>query len=605
VVQDRPRDLTAHQDVTHVTPLSLTGHAHSCANWCDLASPKSSSRPLRRTPPEAEHTNFREMLAVSCKWMQEGGFQMKKLRLASYVTFCSALLLLVAMAAVYASAETVLLSKRIGNNSEGVVYVTTGRWTHHAVAIDGNDVIAIELTKTGNLDFAAAKNSDGLQGNGWRKIFDVLPFGAGAAAPKGIVFIPGQNEFVFGANKTTNLFHTDQFGNPLAPIVLSGLANPDDFQQYEGLTWVPRNAPKHPNTIAAILIRRSDGLAHVIYIRPDGTVEAEVLPQPGTPVENYLCGIGYQPQRPGTFVVTSCGGENDIIDEDGNFLGVGPTAPANSGDIESAIVDRFGTVYLGGYDGHLYAYDSTYNRRATQDRSYVIGLGTPAASVTWNPDTQKFLLLSNNNVDNLIYEVSPALDAKRQLFVLDPVRASSPTAISYLGNGQVAVGVRYFPRGIEVLNLSDGSEVERLVFLPPTYPGGRLFQTVGVGAFGPDNFLVRVPGDDFAFKVVSRDGTVDNSVLPNAILPTRLPDIPANPSVIGNSAQVFDNGYGSGTRIFTGAAFYDISGNLLYQIDQNAIGITPGLGIQGTWVTGNIFAVVEGGTSKVIIFTVP
>lgn len=44
-----------------------------------------------------------------------------------------------------AQAETVVARKRIGNNSEGVTYVTTGHWKNRTVAIDGNDVLAINL----------------------------------------------------------------------------------------------------------------------------------------------------------------------------------------------------------------------------------------------------------------------------------------------------------------------------------------------------------------------------------------------------------------------------------------------------------------------------
>jgi len=44
-----------------------------------------------------------------------------------------------------AQAETVVTRKRIGNNSEGVTYVATGQWKNRVVAIDGNDVLAINL----------------------------------------------------------------------------------------------------------------------------------------------------------------------------------------------------------------------------------------------------------------------------------------------------------------------------------------------------------------------------------------------------------------------------------------------------------------------------
>lgn len=524
-----------------------------------------------------------------------------------------ALLFLLPSLIPVAQAETVVTRKRIGNNSEGVTYVTTGQWKNRAVAIDGNDVLAINLggpseNTDGSLTSSESTPSTGaLRGPGWKKIFDILPLGADARVPRGILFLPGRNEFVFSTFTTTNLFHTDQFGNPLAPIVVTGLANPTDFALYEGLTWIPADAPEHPNTIAALLIRASDFLAHVIYIRLDGTVEAEITPQPGSPLESYICGITYQPQRPGTLLVTECGSGNYAMDEEGNFLNGGPIlpAPAGSGDIESVFVDRFGRIFLGSYSGHLYAYDTNYIRLSIEDdRFYVIGPGVSAVSMTWDADTQRLVFLDSNST---IEAVPLSLDSKTVLFTADPVRASFPNSVSYLGNGQLALANRSFPGGIQVANLPDGSEVDRLIFLPPVYPVGPAFQPLAAGAFGPDQFIVRVIGDVNALKIVSRTGTPDNSILPNATLPTRFPDLPlSSPATgcpaIGCSVQLFDSG--AGPRIFTGGEIYDSSGTLLHIIDQAALGITFGVG-SGTWISGDTYGVIDTGTSTLIIFTLP
>ena len=533
-------------------------------------------------------------------------------RFQSFAWSAAALILLCLTMLPAARAETVLTRKRVGNNSEGVTYVTSGHWKNRVVAIDGNDVLAINLggPDDGSEDSAesgGSNQSGALRGPGWKKIFDVLALGVDARVPRGILHVPDKNEFIFSTFKTPNLFRTDEFGNPLAPIVLTGLANAADFAQYEGLTWIPADAPKHPNTIAALLIHISDFLAHVIYIRLDGTVEAEVVPQPGTPIESYICGIAYQPQRPGTLLLSECGAGNYAMDQDGNFLNGGPIlpAPAGSGDIEGIFVDRFNRVFLGG-NGHLYAYDTNYNRLPTsQDRSYVIGLGINAASITWDSDTRRFVFLNSN--DNAIEAVPLSLDSRHTLFNLDPVRADNPVSISYLGGGQLAIANRTFPRGIQVVNLPDGSEVERLIFLPPTYPAGRAFQPVGVGAIGPDQFIVRVIDDAGALKIVSRTGTPDSSILPNATLPARFPDLALSAPAVGRSIQVFDAG--SGPRLFTGGSIFDISGNLLHTIDQSALGVTVGL-FQGTWIRENTFAAIDGAgptvdTSTVIIFSVP
>jgi len=524
------------------------------------------------------------------------------------LVFCAAGLTFLCLLLLSAAhAETVVTRQRIGNNSSGITYVTSGHWKNLAVAVDGNDVLAVNLgipvhESVDAIQSAGSNSSNGtLRGPGWKKIFDVLALGPNSRVPNGIVFVPGENKFIFGGSPTSDLFVTDEFGRPLAPIVLSGLANPTDFSNYEGLTWIPGNAPKHPNTIAALMIRASDFIAHVIYIRLDGTVEAEVLPQPGTPIEAYICGIAYQPQRPGTVLLSECSSGNYAMDEDGNFLSGVLPAPAGSGDIESILVDRFGRVFLGSYSGHLYAYDTNYNRLPTsQDRSYVIGLGVSATSIAWDSDTQRLIFLNFNN--NAIDAVPLSLRSKHTLFNIDPVRASFPSSISYLGGGQLAIANRTFPRGIQIVNLPDGREVERLIFLPPTYPGGPPFAPVGAGAFGSDQFIVRVVGDRAALKIVSRTGTPDSSILPNATLPTRFPDLTLSSLVVGQSVQVFDAG--AGPRLFTGGEIYDNSGSLLHTIDQSALGVTVGLS-QGTWIRGNTFAGIDSWTSTVIIFNTP
>ena len=65
--------------------------------------------------------------------------------------------------------------------------------------------------------------------------------------------------------------------------------------------------------------------------------------------------------------------------------------------------------------------------------------------------------------------------------------------------------------------------------------------------------------------------------------------------------QIFDNGAGS--KILSGGAIYDESGNLLHVIDQNALGITYKL-LQSTWITGNVYAGIDEGTSTVIVYKV-
>ena len=512
-----------------------------------------------------------------------------------------------------ASAETVVARKRLGNNAEGLTYDPLN---DRAVAIDGNDVIGVALNPLDAAVLATMRNeTGGISGIGFRKLFDVLALPVEARIPRGIVYVPTQHRYLFTSNHpggTAAFYSTDEVGRPLPPIVLKGLAAPVDF--WEALSWVPVGAPAHGGTLAVVGARSAEGfVSHIFYVRLDGTVEAELIPQPGTFLETYLCGVSYWPDHPSRLLLTDCGSGVFAMDaQTGALVGDGPliSNPPGVLDVEGVIVRRDGSLLLSGYaEGRLYAYDRALHVKAGNDRLFVIGLGASFNFLTWNFDQNEFLGLSQTS--NHVYALSPDLQSARVVFDV-PVTNEAPGAgsITYLGDNQVALGNRGFPRGIEIAQLvsdrfevPNGTSIARLYFPnSPDFPPGPAFNPRGFSLLDPTRFVMHVVGDTNALKVVTRGGTPDTSVYRDGVIPVRLPDIVLSSPTAGVGAQVYDNG--SGPRIFTGAEIYGIDGTLIHRIDWQALGLASPA-FDGVWIGGNTFATVDLQTSTVVVYSVP
>jgi hypothetical protein len=507
--------------------------------------------------------------------------------------------------------ETVVARRRMGNDVEGLTYDAQN---DRAYAIDGNDVIAIALNPFDAAVLATMNVQDtGIAGLGYRKVFDVLGLDARARVPRGIVYVPAQKRFYFSSIQSSNatvLFSSDDEGRPQPTLNLKGLGDVSGWGGWEGLAWIPKNAPVHGGTIAAVG-HRADYLAHVYFIRLDGTVEAEVIPEPGTPLENYFCGIQYWPKNPGTVLLSDCNtsGTYAMDMRNGALVGdpVKPLAtPPDGVDVEGIVVRKNGQILESGYQtGRLYAFDSQFHRTPGEDRLFVVGIGASIGRLAWNSDTAELIAVTRTG--DQVLAISPDLRSARGLFDVDVNHElPSPSGVAYLGSGQLAVANRFYPRGIDIADLTPGTagySLSRLLFFEPSFPAGQPFQPLGMGPYGPNAFLVNVQGDRTALKVVTRTGVADAGTYPDGVLPSPLPDVVLSVPTNGLEAQVFDPG--TGPRIFTGAEIYDASGTLLHVIDSAKLGATNPPLRQGVWMFGNTFAAEDGDTSTIIIYTVP
>jgi hypothetical protein len=516
-----------------------------------------------------------------------------------------------------AHADTVLLRQRLGNNTEGMTYAPNGRYRGHALAIDGNDVIAISLQKPagdseGDRDDDEKADGDRgrarLRGPGWFSAFDVTRLPEQARTPRGIVYAPPSRQFFFTSKDTRDgsvLYSTDEAGTPLPPLHVN-VANLDTWSNWEGAAYIPETAPLHPNTIAALGARNTDYFGHVYFIGLDGAVQTELVPEPGTPLENYLCGIAYKAPR--SLLLSDCG--TNVYEMD---MGTGLQARDAAGnpatafsvdtvDIESIVVPGDGRIFANGYQsGRLFGFKSDYSRDLSQDRSFVIGLGRSAGRVDWSAAAHRFVI--QERATGTIY--STDLSTTTTLTSLEAMAGAAnfnPAAADWvlLPGGKIAASSRGYPRGLATFDLASGALLNRLFFgccrqTPDPFPAGR-FNPVVLGVHGSD-FIVGIRGDKQSLKIISSNGALDGGT--GYTVPNLLGAIALSQPTMGSELRVLPDG-----RIFTGAEIYDASGALLHAIDPAELGITDHL-FSGAFLGGNTFAVEDGDTSTVIVFSIP
>ena len=523
-------------------------------------------------------------------------------------------MLALSLSATVARAETAGQTLKIGDNVEGGTFASSGRWAGKMLMMDGNDVIAVSLAasagRRGQGDALHPDNGHhyglGLlkheRGPASAKAFDVLQLPLEHRTPRGIVFAPTTREFVFSSKRPTPLlFVTDEQGNlkrTLAPAV----PDPENWSNWEGMVWIPADAPAHANTIAALGQHTTDFLSHVYFVRLDGTIEGEIVPTPGTPLENYLCGIGY---RAGTLYASACDDQVWAMDLAGNVLGDAPAFVAPE-QTETIAFDDAGGVHTAGYEvAILRSYSTTFARRPTLDVDFSVGFGVSVGWLTRKHDTGEVLVLTR--ASQTLVAVRADLRAARVLGTPSHHEEATPNALagfSDLGGDVVAIAHRAFPRGIVGYHAPSDSVTFRSVFFcctaePDPFPPGPAFRPSGVAPWGPDAFLLAVAGDHDNLKVVTRAGE-PRDIFPTALAPTRLADVPLSAPHSGGNVQVFDAG--GGTRIIVGHQLYDGAGQLLHVFDASALPLTDGLGVVA-WLGGDRYVTVDGDTSTLIIFT--
>lgn len=516
---------------------------------------------------------------------------------------------------VPAGAQTVVARQRLGNNTESITSFSRENSRNIAV-IDGFDVFNVRLPSVNSGQ--RARPCDPLRessGGSCRQLFDVRALGA---VPHGIVYVPSQDRFYFGVNDPTRLEVTSAKGRFLPPLPIVHKRDPAEFSQWEGLAYIPPESSMFPDTIAGITIG-NDLIGHIQIISLDGVVQREIVFPQGSPLFNYLAGIAFK--APDRLLVTTAT-ELAIyeITFDGTIVGQAhPVADARSA-LEGLTTIEDGRIVTAEYGtGMLYVMDSAFQRLRNNDRNFVVGFGITASKLAWNPDTGEFLVsglgqfAGDATVHGRVLAVSSDLTRSRlvvnyantrfapsSVFGMGYIAGQNRVALSFLGAGI---------RGIAFFDTTTGAFLPPRLALEGTFPLQRDVTSLPplcVGCLG-----VRVTGRNpvtlqprTEIRVITSTGS-PHPTDPDAVVPVELPRIvlSSEPTGVG---LAFDSPP-AGDRIIVGDSIYDLAGNLLETIDTQAIDVNFISAV--TAITSGShqgrFAVLEAGTSELVIFSLP
>jgi hypothetical protein len=283
-------------------------------------------------------------------------------------------LMLCLVAAVCASAQTVVTRGRIGNTTEASTYVSTGRLAGSLLIVDGYDALVFP---------ASNPRVPG------RIVFDTKGFMA--VRPNGVGFIPAEQLFVFVSGVTPSvLYFADDHGRGQGtlPIQYMGGWTPTHL---EGIVYIPPGAPRYADhfVLAATIAGTAD--VRLEIINRSGVVVSELAYDASTlPAEDSFGGVEYLPA--GTLLV---GLDNYVleIDLDGNILAY---HDLGTGWFEGVTRTPAGEIFVVGRDfGQATFFDAAFNRLPALDRNFLFVPGIQdIMDIAWNSRTGEYLVFS-------------------------------------------------------------------------------------------------------------------------------------------------------------------------------------------------------------------
>jgi len=446
---------------------------------------------------------------------------------------------------------------RLGNNVEALTAIAHTPFVSLLAALDGYDVVAVPLLNTrpgisfpqlrfGLFSLRAAAEKDGQPG-------------------RGIAFDPGRQRFyVGGVGGPAPLIRVfDRSGGEQTPIALALLPGQGEPIQLEGLAYIPPGLPRFGDRIAAVLIG-PDGLGRISIARLDGAVEYEVPVVPGSPAENYVTGLAFEP--PGSFLFTPLGATSSVVyrtDFDGNVTGpVLAGEPAFS--FEGIVALPGGRIAVSEYAlGRALVFDAAGGRLANQDRDFHVGPGVSIPDgVAWDSSRSRLLvngISGSGTAPRNVYALGPDFRSAAQITHVESAGLFQPLDLAYLADRDaVAVVQGAGPlegRGIWLFDAAEGAYQSLLAL--GTFPQA---------AFRPRR-VTPLPGGDLAMRIrlrpeliqiVTGTGTPD-PVDPTILVPQAVRTVTLNP-VPGGGGLDHDAATG---RLLVDRQYYDLDGNAL------------------------------------------
>jgi len=477
-----------------------------------------------------------------------------------------------------ATAQTVVARARLGNNTEDIEFIHTGRYANHIAIIDGYDVLAVPAIRQGR---------DPVQ-----KLFDVkkLPLSGG---PRGIAYVESERLFVFTDVVFGNqLFFTDENGAEAGireitfPVEVSSAGS-------ESVSYIRRGSPFYPDHLLLVIYAAPDYSQRIEVVRRDGVVVSEIVPEAA--IQEHGCASACY-LGSGRLLVSTFDGLVFLMDTSGRVV-AGPSVAAAGESCEGAAQLADGRLAIASYTaGKVLYFDEQLNRLPEADRDYKIGIGiSRPLGPAWNSATDELLFLNGPTVD----AVPATLNGRRTVLDLaaDGIDMYHLRDVTYLPDeNRIGVGmilphqiVLYGPTGLreDVVDLSRLGGPTTAQYLPSS------------GQFG---LWLRGWANRGLLQITDRRGA-------------RLRTIDLRPFGVNLGCFApFDPAHASGGRFLVMDALndtmltLDFAGNVLSRTGyREALELPMVFGVTAitTGSYAGAFAAVNGDNSEVVIFTLP
>ena len=303
-------------------------------------------------------------------------------RISVPVLLCALLL------ADVAQAETVIARRRLGNNVEGMTYDPLN---DRAVIMDGNDVIGVALNPLDTMVLATMRNETGQSRQRVPEAVRRARLAARGASAERHRVRPHPAPVLLHQRRGGRDRRALQHRRRGSRRASAGAPEPESAGGLLGGYRLDPHRVRLPTAACWPCSgpgTRRTPISHLYFVRLDGTVEQELIPQAGTPLETYFCGwrIAHASfDAPAHRLL-----QRDLRHGSPERCPVGRSRSRPSRirpDSEGLIVRRDGSVLAVGYqEGRLFAYDPKLKRTPRDDKLFVVGIGASVSSLAWNFD---------------------------------------------------------------------------------------------------------------------------------------------------------------------------------------------------------------------------
>jgi hypothetical protein len=496
------------------------------------------------------------------------------------------------------SAQPVISRTRLGNETEDMEVIASGRYAGLLAMMDGLDVIGLPVRGSGHGRDKLGRHDDHGEP---RVLFNVKRLQLNTT-PRGIAYVESERLFVFDdPTHLDRLLFSDEHGNPAGSRTITFPAGyVPGFA--EALAYIPRDSSFFPDHILQVGYD-ADFFSHILIINRNGNVEADIVPDDPAVQDNGLVALSFVSAD--RFLVSVARNTVFLLDLSGHTV-TGPVIVPEVGPgsgIEGVGEIRAGYFVATDHDtGRVYALDSDLQRVERADQSFTVGVGLSGASgPAWNPDTRSFLFF--DYFADTLDAVSVSADRKRVL--------ADPTELGLDGQD---VGDLFYQRHQHLIGITSfGSQppfLRGFAFLDNAAMAQGTITTTGIigrparaqyfdatGQYGVIGTAVSSAG---TIAVLDSDGTLVRSIdLKPYIGAVRPRDFayfnPAHPS--GGELLVVTS---------TTALVLDLSGTLITTFDYRAsLDMQFGAEFVTAITTGPLrgaFAAHASGTNELVLF---